>query len=126
MRTNQELVWNEQRRETASNEAGQQFLRFFDEVMDETDRLLAEGEFSPARCFNTAAETIEKKLGYVELSYLGPMLLLAATYWVHGDALVEGLTYFESKVLQYALSEGVAKLRERGMTDEGIKLGDHD
>jgi len=122
MRVVDESMWQAQCAELEVNEIGQRFRQFLEAWVDEAEvmvtganRRIVTAEYediplpSPAEAIRAALAPTEEKLGRVDTLLIGQMLVVIAANWAHGEAMVNGLSPVEMRVLQDALA---LKIRE--------------
>ncbi len=112
MRVCDESTWQLQRSELlADGEVGQQFLTVLEAWVGAAEELLdAAGTQEYAGAINMALGVMEQKYGPVSIGFLAQMLVVIASFWEHGDQLVEGLSAIELRLIQEVAAVKIATL----------------
>ena len=58
-----------------------------------------------------ALDLAETEFGFLDTDTIGAMLVVASMHWIHGPAMVEGLTFIEARVMHQALARKIADLQ---------------
>jgi hypothetical protein len=126
MRVTDESTWQAQVAElVASGEIGQAFLQFLEVWVEEAEELMSSRMVSGDPMFSWVAirealPLAEEKLGRHGTVYLGQMLVLIASHWVHGASMSQGFGPIEMRlmedVLLWKLTDLEAEAAQHGET----------
>jgi hypothetical protein len=110
MRVVDESTWQAQVAEiVADGEIGQAFLQFLETWVEEAEELMSSRMVSGEPMFSWVAirealPLAEERLGRQGTRFLGQMLVLIATYWVHGASMSQGFGPIEMRLMQDVLA----------------------
>ena len=127
MRVRDEAVWQQQCAELEADEIGRDFRRFVEVWVEEAERYYDDqGGFwdatisDPAYALREALAVADEKMGRVSVHFLGQMLVVVATHWIHGDEMMANLTPIEMRLVQDMLALKVAELKQEAGQEEGV------
>lgn len=74
----------------------------------------------PANAVRSALEIAEKELGFIDVWFLGQLLVVIAMYWVHGDDFARGLSPIELKLAGEGLAYKIHDLQETAIDADAV------
>lgn len=120
MRVRDDVRWQEQLSEFEADDLSRRFRDFLVFWMDTTDKLVSEelsltGAAAPSQLAATvskALEIAEQTMGFLSIEWIAQMLLVMTQHWTHGEALYEGLSFIERRLVEQATAMKLAELQE--------------
>lgn len=106
-----EDLWSQQRTELLDNQVGKDFLAFVEDWAGLAEELMIKEPATPAEALRQTLHLADKELGRVSVHFLGQMLVVIATHWEHGQAMIEGLNPIELRLVQDMLALKFAELK---------------
>lgn len=76
------------------------------------DVITASTLLTPANALRQALEVAEQRLGFVDVWFLGQLLVVICMYWSHGDAAAQEFSIIELKFTGNALAYKIHELQE--------------
>lgn len=111
MKVLDETLWQEQCAELeADGKIGQEFRCYLERWVDQAEELVEAG-LSPVEAVRLGMTRTETELGFAGLGFLGQMLVLMLTHWVHAEQLAAQLSPIELRLAQDTLAMKVAQLQ---------------
>jgi hypothetical protein len=114
--------WSDQELELQADETSRKFLAFFIDWFTLAEKHMKAPVMgsmtetieahSPVGSTRSALVATEEKLGYLAVEWIGQMLVLASQHWVHGEALVEGMTVMERRMMEQMAAVKMVDLQE--------------
>lgn len=110
MQTLDSDLWLHQAAELQENDIGKEFLSFLTDWLDTTEAAMeADDSLSPSAALRACLLVTEERFGRISASYIGQMLVVIITHWVHGHQVAAEFTSIERRLMEDML---ILKLRE--------------
>jgi len=116
MKVRDEVHWAQAQEEMRkSGEIGAAFHDFVEFWVDSAETLLAERpeDLNVTDALRVALPLAEENLGPVSNHYLGQMLIVIASNWIHGEQATLGLTSIELKIMTEPLKDKIASAQQQ-------------
>lgn len=75
-------------------------------------------ELTVPNAVRQALELAEARLGFVDVWFMGQLLVVMCSYWQHGDALAQGMSVIELKLTGQALAYKLHELQELAAVEQ--------
>jgi hypothetical protein len=110
MQTLNHDLWLQQTAELKEDEVGKEFLDFLVDWVDTTEAALeADDQLSPSTALRFCLSVTEERFGRISASFIGQMLVVIISHWIHGHQLSAEFTAIERRLMEDML---IIKLRE--------------
>lgn len=110
MQTSDPDLWLHQSSELQENEIGKEFLAFLTDWVDTAESAMeADDQLSPSSALRSCLSVTEERFGRISASFVGQMLVVIITHWIHGHQLSAEFTAIERRLMEDML---ILKLRE--------------
>lgn len=119
MKVVDEARWSQQLALLRQDVLGRTFEEYLVFWVDTAERLMEEKGLSAHAALQEGLEVAEETFGGLDGDYLPDMLLFIVGMWVHGQALADGMTAIEMKVLTNAAANRVLSLQEEARMESG-------
>jgi len=120
MRVRDERAWREQLAEFDVDVECRLFRDFLVEWVGAADEALGCEPRPPVRvALEGAFGVVEGSRGFLSVEWLAQMLLVVVQHWVEGDALWEGLSVWERRLVEQATAVKLAELQQFAAGEAG-------
>lgn len=110
MQTLDSDLWTQQAMELKEDPVGKEFLDFLLEWVDLAEAAIeADDQISPSTALRACLIVAEEEFGRISASYIGQMLVVIISHWIHGHQLAAEFTSIERRLMEDML---ILKLRE--------------
>jgi hypothetical protein len=113
MRVTDEELWLQQKAELSADDTGKAFLQFLEDWVGTADRALdLQPDLPPADAFRESLTLVEGRQGRIACAFVGQMVVVAVSHWVHGEVLAQNLTAIERRLMEDTVLLKLAELEE--------------
>ena len=121
MKTLDNDLWHQQAAELTEDAVGREFLDFLTDWVDTAEQaLVSDDSISPSTALRGALPVVEERFGRISASFIGQMLVVIISHWVHGHQVSSEFTSIERRLMEDML---ILKLRE---LNESAQISDAD
>lgn len=123
-----EGLWQQQRAELQADQISRDFLEFIETWVTQAEKLHSEYMVGGvAAALRNALEHAEAEHGRISIHFLGQMLVVILTHWIHGEELAHQLNPIELRLAQDMLALKYAELqRQAAQSDADLLVMDSD
>ncbi len=108
-----EDIWQGQCAELSEDAVGKEFLAFITDWMDTAERAMdMDGGISPSSALRGCLPDTENRFGRISATFLGQMLVVIISHWVHGAQVSNELTSIERRLMEDMLILKIRELRD--------------
>ena len=100
MRVSDESRWVVQQAELRESETGGAFLAFMESWLGRAERVIDDKGWTPDEALRQTLGPTDAELGRLSSNFLGQMLVVIVSHWVHGEEVDRGLTPLEHRVFE--------------------------
>lgn len=110
MQTQDDDLWHHQVAELMEDEVGQEFLTFITDWLDTAEAAMdADDQLSPSAAVRASLAVVEERMGRISANFLGQMLVVMISHWIHGHQLSAEFSSIERRLMEDML---ILKLKE--------------
>jgi len=114
MRVADEELWLQQKAELTADDTGKAFLTFLEDWLGTADRALdLQPDLPPADAFRESLALVEGRQGRIACAFVGQMMVVAISHWVHGEVLAQNLTAVERRLMEDTVLLKLAELENQ-------------
>lgn len=122
MKTVDEDLWHQQAAELQEDKVGKEFLAFLTEWVETAERAMdVNDNLAPSSAIRSSLLAVEERRGRISASFVGQMLVVIISHWIHGHQLSAEFTAIERRLMEDMLILKLQELRDSAQ-DTGTEV----
>lgn len=113
MQTVDDDLWHQQAAELKEDKIGKEFLDFLTEWVETAERAMeVNDQLAPSSAIRSGLLAVEERRGRISASFVGQMLVVIISHWIHGHQLSAEFTAIERRLMEDMLILKLQELRD--------------